>query len=102
MLAACDINVLPYHDVNEGSSAAANYCIAARRPLITSRSRIFEPLAEVPYHVESVEAGPIALAILGLLRNDKLKAHLQQRIDRLADERNWRKVAARFLDAIAA
>jgi glycosyltransferase involved in cell wall biosynthesis len=102
LLAVCDVNILPYHDVNEGSSAAANYCIAARRPLITSRSRIFEPLADVPYRLERVEPGPIALAILGLLRNDKLKALLQGRIDRLADERDWREVAAHFLDVVAA
>jgi glycosyltransferase involved in cell wall biosynthesis len=97
LLSACEVNVLAYHATDEGSSAAANDCIAARRPLIVSRSKIFEPLGEVAYRLESIEPSSVALAILGLLRNADLRADLKERTCRLAEERNWRNVAALFL-----
>ncbi len=99
-LAGCDVNVLPYLHSNEGASAAANYCLASGRPLITSRARIFEPLGDTAYRLESTEPAAIALAILGVLHNPALRADLEQRVARSVDERNWNRVAAHFLEAI--
>jgi glycosyltransferase involved in cell wall biosynthesis len=99
-LVGCAINVLPYHDVDEDASGAISYCAAACRPLIISHSKIFKDLGNVAYHFESVDAGSIALAILGVLRNSELRVDLEQRVNHFAKERSWSRVAARFLTAI--
>ena len=101
-LATCDVNVLAYHPSDEGASGAANYCIAARRPLITSRSRIFEPLGETVYRLEQLDPHAIALAILGVIHNPALRADLEKRVTGFATERGWTRVASEFLSEVGA
>lgn len=43
-LAGCTLNVLWYHSTGRGTSQAASYCLAARRPLVLSSSSMFDYL----------------------------------------------------------
>lgn len=100
-LAEADIVVLPYAASDEGSSAAAAAAIAARRPLITTRARIFDELRGVAYMAEDNSPPVLAAAIATVISNAALRLHLQRRSAAVADARSWHRVAREWLAVIS-
>lgn len=92
--------VLPYAASDEGSSAAAATALAARRPLITTRSHIFDELRGIAYRAEDNSPHVLAAAIANVLSNAALARHLERRSAECADARDWRRVARQFLDLV--
>ena len=90
------LNILPYQDSNEGASGAASACLGARRPLLTSHSRIFDPLGQTVYRCS--DAGPkgLALSILNMLANTAVLDQFEAIVNAHVDENNWSQVAALF------
>jgi glycosyltransferase involved in cell wall biosynthesis len=97
-LHACDVLVLPYHESSEGSSAAARTALAALRPLITSRSRIFDDLAPVVHRMESLHPASIALANASALTNPVLARSLHSKVRSYASEHSPVSTARRFAE----
>lgn len=99
-LSRSTLNILPYQDSSEGASGAANDCLGARRPLLTSYSRIFEPLGHIVYRCS--DAGPkgLALSILNMLANRPAVEQLDKVVNDYVNDNNWSTIAACFYSHI--
>jgi glycosyltransferase involved in cell wall biosynthesis len=100
LLHAVDLTVLPYHDSRESASGAANVCLAARRPLLISRSSIFSDVAGFCAVLPSLDPGQIAQAVIHILNNEELLRKLNARVRAANDSRNWDAVARRLIDSL--
>jgi glycosyltransferase involved in cell wall biosynthesis len=58
---------LPYDDLNEGASGAVRYCLAAMRPVIITKSSIFQELENVGYMIEDNAPNLIAEGVRRLM-----------------------------------
>jgi glycosyltransferase involved in cell wall biosynthesis len=100
-LAQVDVVALPYSFSDEGSSAAAATTLAARRPLIATPAHIFDEIRSVVYTAEDNSPPVLAAAIGTVLSNASLRDYLIGRSTRLAEEREWKNVAGRFLRIVS-
>lgn len=96
-LSEVDVVVLPYAASDEGASAAAATALAARRPLIATKARIFEEMKSIAYLAEDNSPPVLAAAIGSVFSNAALRRHLQGQSCRVAEEREWRNIASRFM-----
>ncbi|HVE81525.1 MAG TPA: glycosyltransferase, partial [Myxococcales bacterium] len=95
-LHAADLVVLPYaRQSNEGASASAAVALAARRPVMTTPSSIFEDLVTYTYEAGSADPFCLGVAINNVLSSAGLHAHLLERSRAFAGSRSWSQVAAR-------
>jgi len=94
MLQDCDLIVLPYHSSDEGASASASFALACRRPVITTRSKVFRDTVGYTYCIDGPEPLSIAMAICNVLANPDLYEELQSLAVKYANERSWQRVAA--------
>jgi glycosyltransferase involved in cell wall biosynthesis len=100
-LHAADIVVLPYHDSKEGSSAAANTALAARRPLIISTSAIFSEIRSIGYEMDNIAPENIASVIDDVLSNPELISQLKIKVVKCSEENSYANVAKRYIELIA-
>lgn len=96
VLSGSVLNVLPYQDSNEGASGAASACLGARRPLLTSHSRIFKPLNGVVYRCTDANPKGLALSILNMLANRAVLKQFDRLVNAHVDENSWTTVATSF------
>ncbi len=101
-LARAKAIVLPYGNSDEGASAAAATALAARRPLITTRARIFDELRGVAYMAEDNSPPVLAAAIAAVLSIPGLCRHLEDQSHRVAEARQWSNVAQQLLRIVDA
>ncbi len=88
-LQACDMLVMPYKPTKESASGAIRFCMAVKRPVITTRQPIFDEFKECTYQIEAAEKELIAEAVRTLM-NDKAVAKNQvEAIDRYVSESSW-------------
>ena len=99
-LQACNVIVLPYQDSDEGASATASMAIAARRPIVASRSRVFCGIEDLLWPVERVDGASIAAGIDQVLRDQRLRNNLELTVARYADRNSWSAVAEFYSDVI--
>jgi len=99
-LHACDVIVLHYHDSKEGSSAAANTAISARRPLIISKSGIFNEIKNVGYILENIDPPSIAAEIQSLLSKPKVLAKMKTKVVNYMNENSYMKSAEKYVELI--
>lgn len=99
-LHTCDVIVLPYHDSKEGSSAAGNTVISAKRPLIISPSGIFSSIRDVSYQIENINPSIIALGIQNILQSPKILIELKNKVDNYINENSYSKIADKYVDLI--
>ncbi|HEY8207162.1 MAG TPA: glycosyltransferase [Myxococcaceae bacterium] len=95
-LHAADLVVLPYHRSDEGASASAAVALAARRPVVTTPSPIFDDLAGYTYETGAADPFCLGLAICNVLSSPELREHLRERSRAFVDARSWAQVASRF------
>lgn len=94
-LHAADLVVLPYHRSDEGASASAAVALAARRPVMTTPSPIFDDLLSYTYEAGSVDPFCLGLAICNVLSSAELREHLLARSHAFVAARSWSQVATR-------
>lgn len=92
--------ILPYAESEEGASAAAAAVLAARRPLIVTRAKIFDELRSIAYSAEDNSPPVLAAAIAAVVGIPGLRAQLEANASRATDERRWPSVARRLLETI--
>lgn len=59
-LKACDVMVMPYKPTQESASGAVRFCIAACRPMVTSKQKIFDEFKACAYQIEETKPELIA------------------------------------------
>ena len=99
-LHASDIIVLPYHDSKEGSSAAANTAISAKRPLIISTSSIFNTIAPVCYILNNIDPPVIASEIQKLISAPDILNGLKNKVVSYANDNSYKIIAEKYLELI--
>lgn len=96
LLQAADITALPYHTTGESSSAAVRFCLAAGRPLITTRQPIFQEVASCSQQIEGPTPEAIAEAVRALLASPERCAALVTETRARVDETSWDRIGARY------
>lgn len=98
-LRSVDAVLMPYEPSEEGASAAANMALAAGRPLITSCSSIFLPLANVAWVLDRHAPDAYAAAIDHMLSQPELMENMRNRAAAWATEHSYRLAAETLLRA---
>jgi len=89
-LSAMDINVLPYTECGYNStSAAVRILMAARRPIITSKTPFFDDLTDQVVKISEVTPEAIFDALVWLLDQPAIQQEMVERLDQYARENTW-------------
>jgi glycosyltransferase involved in cell wall biosynthesis len=99
-LHATDLLVLPYHDSKEGSSAAANTAISAKRPLIISKSDIFSEIKQLGHIMDNTHPTTIASDIQNLLSRPELLNKMKCKVVNYVNENSYMKIADKYVELI--
>lgn len=98
LLQACDILVMPYGETKESASGAVRLCVAAKRPLITTRQNIFKDFEECSYQIDYNDPELIAEAVEHMMDDPTSAQEYLKRMERHIEETNWHTVARQYLD----
>ena len=96
-LHAVDIVVLPYHESDEGASATGNMAIAAKRPVIISRSSIFSGIKDISYQVKDISPSILAAEIDHVLSDPDLLQQLKGKTTNYAESNSWQNIAHQYI-----
>ncbi|HEY3187638.1 MAG TPA: glycosyltransferase, partial [Solirubrobacteraceae bacterium] len=104
-LRACDVVVLPYRSTIDSASGAVRAALAARVPVVATRSAALDDVSDLVVRIDRVDASAIARGVTAVLgdrrRADELLAATERRLARDA----WDVVGrtyAKFVDAALA
>lgn len=94
-LQACDMLVMPYQPSQESASGAIRFCIAAQRPIITTKQPIFDEFTECAYQISQCTSEEIANGLDDLWNSEKKKEYLKQ-LEKYVSETCWYNTANKF------
>lgn len=97
-LQACDILVMPYKPTKESASGAIRFCMAVKRPIITTRQPIFDEFKECTYQIEASDKELIADAVRTLIRDEATQEAYTASIDRYIKETSWYATADKIYE----
>ena len=97
-LQACDVLVMPYKPTKESASGAIRFCMAVKRPIITTRQPIFDEFKECTYQIESADREPIADAVRTLIHNKAVAGDYKESVDRYVRETSWYATADKIYE----
>jgi glycosyltransferase involved in cell wall biosynthesis len=100
LLQTADLIVLPYADLNEGSSGAVRASFAAHRPVIITNSYIFSNLQDVGFRIVDNQPAKIATAIEKLLSDKALYAAENLKVEKYLAENSWQKSAEEYMEIL--
>ena len=94
LLQACHVLLMTYLPTEESASGAVRFCVAAQRPLITSKQKIFEEFKDCTLQVEQVTPRNIAEAVFKVLCTDQTQ--VLKRMKEHSEATSWESVAEKF------
>lgn len=97
LLQACDALVMPYDETKESASGAVRFCIAAKRPLITTHQNIFKEFEECSYQINQNTPEQIAEAIEHMMDPTIAQEYLK-RMEQHIEETSWHTVVRQYLE----
>ena len=97
LLQACDVLIMPYDKSGESASGAVRFCVAAKRPLITTRQNIFSEFEDCSYQIDSNEPEQIAGAIECMFNPTTAQEYLK-RMEHHIETTNWHTVVKQYLE----
>ncbi len=95
LLQACDLLLMTYGETSESASGAVRFCLAARRPTITTKQNIFKEFEGITMQIERNEPLLIKEAILNMLNSDIQTQYLKS-IHKYLKSTRWENVAKQF------
>jgi glycosyltransferase involved in cell wall biosynthesis len=97
LLQSCDLFAVLHGETAESASGSVRFCIAARRPLLVTKTGIFKEYADFTPQIENNSPASIAAGIEEILtpENYKRYSHL---VNRIADENTWEKIGERYIN----
>lgn len=95
LLSCAEVVVLPYLATKESASAAVRYPLAAGRPTITTRGRIFDDVAEAVIRIPGPDPRRLAARIASLFADPRKQARHARAARRFARKHSWTRVARR-------
>ena len=97
LLQSCDIMVMVYDPTTESASGAVRFCIAAKRPIITTHQDIFKEFESCSYQIKSNEPEIIAKAIDKMLQPEASIGYMKKLQEKI-DKTSWHNVVKQYLD----
>ena len=94
LLQACHVLLMTYLPTEESASGAVRFCVAAQRPLITSKQKIFDEFKDCTLQVEQVTPQNIAQAVSKVLSTDQ--SQVLKRMKEHSEATSWESVAEKF------
>lgn len=96
-LHACDVLLMTYLPSLESASGAVRFCVAARRPIITTEQAIFDEFADCTYQVKSNEPMELSRAI-EIVLDEKTRSQYLDKIEKRIYETSWQKTSQSYLE----
>lgn len=96
-LQASDICVMPYLPSEESASGAIRFCIAANRPIITTKQHIFGEYQDETYQIAKSDSKLISNAVIDIIDNDKASYYVRKMKTYLA-KTSWKTVTEKIYD----
>lgn len=97
LLQACDLLLLPYDKTNESASGAVRFCIAAKRPVITTEQDIFSEYKDCTYQIKENTPAKIAKAVHTLM-DEKLQKDYIKKIIKKAEQMSWNRIGRTYIN----
>ena len=94
-LQACDVLTMPYKPSKESASGAIRFCLAALRPIITTKQPIFDEFKDCTEQIEQTDPELICQAIMKMMQNDEVK-HQVENEKKHVENTSWYNIAKRF------
>jgi glycosyltransferase involved in cell wall biosynthesis len=91
-----DMAIFPYPQLNESASGAIRTAIAAKRPIILTKSHIFHDIS-VGYKIDNNNPNEIAKAITDLYSNSQKLENIKSEVTNFANENIWEKISLYYL-----
>ncbi len=88
-LQACDVLIMPYKPTKESASGAIRFCMAVKRPVITTRQPIFDEFKGCTYQIEAAEKELIAEAVKILMSDEAAAGDQMEAIEQYLRENSW-------------
>jgi glycosyltransferase involved in cell wall biosynthesis len=101
LLHASDAVLLPYLDTQESASASARFALSSRRPVLTSRAPIFDPLGDAVFRFDDTAPASIVLGVERVLGDPMLRESLLERAAAASADADWTAAGRRFADLLA-
>ena len=98
LLHACDMMCMTYKPSMESASGATRFCLAARRPTITTKQKIFDEFKAFTKQIDKAEPQLISQAILELAKNTEEQNRYTEKSAEYIDAHNWYRTAQYFQD----
>lgn len=96
LLQACDVLVMPYGETRESASGAIRFCVAAKRPLITTRQNIFKEVEECSYQIDRNDPELIAKGVEYLM-DPALAQEYTKRMEQRIEATSWHAVVREYM-----
>ena len=94
-LHCCDLFLMTYLPSEESASGAVRFCVAARRPLITTKQKIFEEFSDCSYQVDKNKPELVAVAVEKMLDESFSEPYVQI-MEKRIQETSWDVVAKKI------
>lgn len=97
-----DLFIYPYHDFFASSSAAIGFALQAKKPIITSRVKCFEEIAQVSKCLELVNCQnkyELSAAIQRIIEDRDKNKELVCNIQKFVEENHWDRAGQVFLES---
>ena len=94
-LQACNVLVMPYMPTKESASGAIRFCVAARRPLVTTKEEIFNEFRDCAIQIESTNPELIAEAIEKCLTQDN--SVQKENIENYIKKTSWNEITKKVV-----
>ncbi|MZK53462.1 glycosyltransferase family 4 protein [Clostridium beijerinckii] len=91
LLQACDILLMTYLPTNESASGAIRFCLAALRPIITTKQPIFDEFKDCVYQIHKNIVSEVAEAVQQLKDTDN--SSIIENMKKQIDNTSWTNVA---------
>ena len=91
LLQACDVLLMAYHPSGESASGAIRFCIAALRPVITTRQDIFNEFAGCTHQIDNCQANKIADVVLRVKNEPDLYESLVESMKKKISDTSWER-----------
>lgn len=97
LLQSCDILVSAYEPTLESASGSIRFCLAARRPVVTTREPIFKEFADCTIQISNNAPSNIAQTIENVIRQDASQ-QLVERMEHRLKTTSWPVITQQYME----
>lgn len=101
LLHLADVIVLPYDDLDEGASGAVRFALASGRPIVRTKSKIFNELGDIGCIIDDNKPKSIEDGIMRVLEDKQLYADEVQKNSTYVENNSWDVVGTRYLTELS-